>query len=192
MDELRSLRVPADLVPAFVELASPNSAANVETCAILAGKLVGPVISSLGKDDESLASYLWKRGGESGESVAVVEEANELWVVGLIVPAQSGTADSCTTCKEEDVFGVLDEKGWLTLGWIHTHPSQTVSPPLPSPPPSPAQAVDAGVPVLCGHAHAGLLPAHAPGGHRHRSLPQVPGDRLLPPHPWHRCKTTQN
>ncbi|KAA0202306.1 hypothetical protein HAZT_HAZT007744 [Hyalella azteca] len=39
--------------------------------------------------------------------------------------AKSGTADSCTTHEEERLFAVQDQHGIITLGWIHTHPSQT-------------------------------------------------------------------
>jgi len=43
----------------------------------------------------------------------------------LIIPKQKGTPDSCTTEEEEDLIACLDEHNLITLGWIHTHPSQT-------------------------------------------------------------------
>jgi STAM-binding protein len=43
----------------------------------------------------------------------------------IIIPKQTGTADSCDTCNEEEIFDVLDGRDLITLGWIHTHPSQT-------------------------------------------------------------------
>ncbi|KFM70990.1 STAM-binding protein-like A, partial [Stegodyphus mimosarum] len=50
---------------------------------------------------------------------------NQLMVTHLLVPKQSGTSDSCTTDNEEDIFMYLDKHDLITLGWIHTHPSQT-------------------------------------------------------------------
>lgn len=50
---------------------------------------------------------------------------SELLVTHLLVPKQTGTADSCSTDNEEELFTYQDEKDLITLGWIHTHPSQT-------------------------------------------------------------------
>lgn len=50
---------------------------------------------------------------------------NRLNVTHVIVPKQNGTADSCTTMNEEEIFDIQDQKNLITLGWIHTHPSQT-------------------------------------------------------------------
>jgi len=46
-------------------------------------------------------------------------------ITHLVVPKQTGTADSCDMMGEEDVFDVQDKYNLLTLGWIHTHPTQT-------------------------------------------------------------------
>ncbi|KAK2720128.1 hypothetical protein QYM36_004137 [Artemia franciscana] len=43
----------------------------------------------------------------------------------LIIPEQTGTSDSCVTLKEENIFEVQDKNQLLTLGWIHTHPTQS-------------------------------------------------------------------
>uniref|UniRef100_A0A1I8JQ11 MPN domain-containing protein n=1 Tax=Macrostomum lignano TaxID=282301 RepID=A0A1I8JQ11_9PLAT len=48
-----------------------------------------------------------------------------LAVTDLVLPKQSGTSDSCTTSGEEEIFGVLDRFDLVTLGWVHTHPTQT-------------------------------------------------------------------
>ncbi|XP_058823072.1 STAM-binding protein [Topomyia yanbarensis] len=50
---------------------------------------------------------------------------NQLLVTHIIVPKQKGTSDSCTTMNEEEIFNFQDQKNLITLGWIHTHPSQT-------------------------------------------------------------------
>uniref|UniRef100_A0A0K8TKB2 Putative smad6 n=1 Tax=Tabanus bromius TaxID=304241 RepID=A0A0K8TKB2_TABBR len=52
-------------------------------------------------------------------------ERHRLLVTHVIVPKQHGTPDSCTTMNEEDIFDVQDQTNLITLGWIHTHPSQT-------------------------------------------------------------------
>lgn len=75
----------------FLSLASKNTANNVETCGILAGRL----------------AY------------------NRLIVTHVIVPKQNGTPDSCNTMNEEEIFDIQDQQSLITLGWIHTHPSQT-------------------------------------------------------------------
>ncbi|KAI4344814.1 hypothetical protein L6164_012002 [Bauhinia variegata] len=43
----------------------------------------------------------------------------------LIIPKQESTSDSCSTLNEEEIFAVQDDLSLFTLGWIHTHPSQT-------------------------------------------------------------------
>ncbi|GBM81438.1 STAM-binding protein-like A [Araneus ventricosus] len=50
---------------------------------------------------------------------------NQLMVTHLLIPKQTGTSDSCTTDNEEDIFMYQDKHDLITLGWIHTHPSQT-------------------------------------------------------------------
>ena len=37
----------------------------------------------------------------------------------VIIPKQSGTANSCDTQKEEEIFDALDREDLITLGWIH-------------------------------------------------------------------------
>lgn len=50
---------------------------------------------------------------------------NQLSISHLLVPKQSGTADSCFTESEEEVLEYQDELGLDTIGWVHTHPTQT-------------------------------------------------------------------
>ncbi|XP_054145152.1 STAM-binding protein [Melozone crissalis] len=50
---------------------------------------------------------------------------NEFTVTHVIVPKQLGGPDSCTTQSEEELFVIQDQHGLVTLGWIHTHPTQT-------------------------------------------------------------------
>ena len=44
---------------------------------------------------------------------------NRLNITHVIVPKQHGTADSCTTMNEEDIFDIQDQQNLITLGWIH-------------------------------------------------------------------------
>uniref|UniRef100_A0A240PPM6 MPN domain-containing protein n=1 Tax=Anopheles epiroticus TaxID=199890 RepID=A0A240PPM6_9DIPT len=87
----RSIVVPTDTMQKFLELAAANTAANLETCAILAGSL--------------------------GQA--------RFTITHVIFPKQSGTSDSCNTMNEEEIAVVQDRHNLITLGWIHTHPSQT-------------------------------------------------------------------
>ncbi|XP_045103554.1 STAM-binding protein-like isoform X3 [Portunus trituberculatus] len=50
---------------------------------------------------------------------------HKLLVTHLLVPKQCGTSDSCTTQQEEELFDHQDKLDLITIGWIHTHPSQT-------------------------------------------------------------------
>ncbi|KAJ1521113.1 hypothetical protein ONE63_002815 [Megalurothrips usitatus] len=52
-------------------------------------------------------------------------DQNQLVISHLIIPKQTATPDSCTTENEEEVFNYQDKHNVITLGWIHTHPSQT-------------------------------------------------------------------
>lgn len=44
---------------------------------------------------------------------------NRLTITHVIVPKQHGTADSCTTTNEEEIFDIQDQQNLITLGWIH-------------------------------------------------------------------------
>lgn len=50
---------------------------------------------------------------------------NSFLVTHVLVPSQKGTSDSCQTDNEEKVFLFQDEHDLITLGWIHTHPTQS-------------------------------------------------------------------
>ncbi|CAK9824277.1 STAM-binding protein [Anthophora retusa] len=52
-------------------------------------------------------------------------ERNKLLVTHLLIPEQTGSPDSCITHNEEDIFDYQDQHNLITLGWIHTHPTQT-------------------------------------------------------------------
>ncbi|XP_015606671.1 STAM-binding protein-like A [Cephus cinctus] len=52
-------------------------------------------------------------------------ERNQLLVTHLLIPQQTGSPDSCATHNEEDIFDYQDQHSLITLGWVHTHPTQT-------------------------------------------------------------------
>lgn len=46
-------------------------------------------------------------------------------VTTLLIPKQHSTSDTCTMDEEELVLDFTEARGLITLGWIHTHPSQS-------------------------------------------------------------------
>ncbi|MBN3285860.1 STALP protease, partial [Polyodon spathula] len=50
---------------------------------------------------------------------------NEFTITHVIVPKQSAGPDSCDMENVEELFSFQDQHNLLTLGWIHTHPTQT-------------------------------------------------------------------
>ncbi|XP_029392271.1 AMSH-like protease [Mus pahari] len=50
---------------------------------------------------------------------------NEFTITHVVVPKQSAGPDYCDVENVEELFNVQDQHGLLTLGWIHTHPTQT-------------------------------------------------------------------
>nr|XP_057926202.1 STAM-binding protein-like A [Doryrhamphus excisus] len=50
---------------------------------------------------------------------------NAFAVTHVIVPKQCGGPDYCDTENEEELFLIQDQYDLITLGWIHTHPTQT-------------------------------------------------------------------
>ena len=50
---------------------------------------------------------------------------NVLRVTHLLIPKQTSTSDTCSTTNEEDIFDYQDKNNLITMGWIHTHPTQS-------------------------------------------------------------------
>ena len=48
-----------------------------------------------------------------------------LLITHCILPAQRGSASTCATIDELDLLAVQSRLDLLTLGWIHTHPTQS-------------------------------------------------------------------
>jgi len=51
-------------------------------------------------------------------------QRNVLTVTHLLVPKQTSTSDTCSTTNEEELFEFQDKNNLITMGWIHTHPTQ--------------------------------------------------------------------
>ncbi|NIG61196.1 STAM-binding protein [Pontoporia blainvillei] len=50
---------------------------------------------------------------------------NELTITHILISKQSAGCDYCNTENKEELFLIQDQQGLITLGWIHTHPTQT-------------------------------------------------------------------
>jgi len=46
-------------------------------------------------------------------------------ITHCVIPKQKGSANTVQTLCEEELIGVQEQYGVVTLGWIHSHPSQT-------------------------------------------------------------------
>jgi STAM-binding protein len=46
-------------------------------------------------------------------------------VTTLLIPKQHSTSDTCTMDEEELVMQFTEERSLISLGWIHTHPTQS-------------------------------------------------------------------
>jgi len=52
-------------------------------------------------------------------------ESGRYLVTCLLIPQQNGTSNSCETTDEGEILDFMIEKDLISLGWIHTHPSQS-------------------------------------------------------------------
>lgn len=50
---------------------------------------------------------------------SLFQNHGQLIITHLLIPKQNGTADSCTTQNEEEIFDYQDQHDLITLGWIH-------------------------------------------------------------------------
>ncbi|KAK0184520.1 hypothetical protein F5146DRAFT_938575 [Armillaria mellea] len=53
------------------------------------------------------------------------DKGHKFVVTTLLIPKQHSTSDTCTMDEEELVLRFTEERNLITLGWIHTHPTQT-------------------------------------------------------------------
>ena len=53
------------------------------------------------------------------------DKGSKFVVTTLLIPKQHSTSDTCTMDEEELVLAFTENRSLITLGWIHTHPSQS-------------------------------------------------------------------
>jgi hypothetical protein len=107
---LRPLRLPMDLVPAFLAASAANTAlpgGGKETCGLLLGRFA-PAAASGGGEEEGTVTHLLLPSQVGDGSNCEIDEAGELQVA-------LATTGGLARCPP----------GLSVLGWIHTHPSQS-------------------------------------------------------------------
>ena len=65
--------------------------------------------------------------GRNVETCAILAGSlkyNCFTITHLLVPKQSGTSETCYANNEEELAFEQEKLGLITVGWIHTHPSQ--------------------------------------------------------------------
>jgi len=72
-----------------------------------------------------LAQVSTERNIETCGILAGRLQRDQLVVSHLLVPKQHGGADYCNMEGEEEICAYSDQRELLTLGWIHTHPTQS-------------------------------------------------------------------
>ncbi|EJD01860.1 Mov34-domain-containing protein [Fomitiporia mediterranea MF3/22] len=53
------------------------------------------------------------------------QRGSKFVVTTLLIPKQHSTSDTCNMDEEELVLDFTETRGLITLGWIHTHPTQS-------------------------------------------------------------------
>uniref|UniRef100_A0A3P8SMF2 STAM binding protein like 1 n=1 Tax=Amphiprion percula TaxID=161767 RepID=A0A3P8SMF2_AMPPE len=97
VEGLRRVVIPRDLTYRFLLLAESNTARGIETCGIIT------------------CGYL----------LILTTTHNEFVLTHVVIPKQSAGPDFCDMENVEELFSFQDQQNLLTLGWIHTHPTQT-------------------------------------------------------------------
>lgn len=72
-----------------------------------------------------LAARNTRQGIETCAVLAGKMSQGAFFVTLLVVPKQEGTENACNTLNEEEIFEVQDKHELFSLGWIHSHPTQT-------------------------------------------------------------------
>lgn len=66
-----------------------------------------------------------KRSLETCGVLAGTLKKRTFYVTTLIIPKQKSTSNTCEATNEEELFEIQDTGSLFTLGWIHTHPTQS-------------------------------------------------------------------
>ncbi|KAH7883118.1 hypothetical protein F5I97DRAFT_179639 [Phlebopus sp. FC_14] len=73
----------------------------------------------------SIAALNTSRNRETCGLLLGKDHKSKFIVTTLLIPKQHSTSDTCTMDEEELVMQFTEERSLITLGWIHTHPSQS-------------------------------------------------------------------
>ncbi|KIM82654.1 hypothetical protein PILCRDRAFT_70357 [Piloderma croceum F 1598] len=73
----------------------------------------------------SIAALNTSRNRETCGLLLGKDKGHKFTVTTLLIPKQHSTSDTCTMDEEELVMMFTEERSLITLGWIHTHPSQS-------------------------------------------------------------------
>jgi len=73
----------------------------------------------------SIASINTARNRETCGLLLGKDKGGRFVVTTLLVPKQHSTSDTCTMDEEELVMQFTEERSLISLGWIHTHPTQS-------------------------------------------------------------------
>ena len=123
--ELKPTTHPPHNMPQFDRTLKPDSSLRSFSLGLKGALRKVRLSSDLPKKFESLAKKNTDNNTETCGILAGKVISNDLLITHLLLPKQSGTSDSCTTENEENIFQYQDRYDLITLGWIHTHPSQT-------------------------------------------------------------------
>lgn len=113
-------------VPSLIPPSRPQTEANIGS--LYGGQLrlrTVLVPSALLAKFLRLAATNTAKNIETCGILAGILERDQLKITHVVVPKQTGTPDSCSTNNEEEIFHYQDQHNLITLGWIHTHPTQT-------------------------------------------------------------------
>ncbi|XP_020612865.1 STAM-binding protein-like isoform X3 [Orbicella faveolata] len=113
--------VPTPSTPSVDRSTKPVMAADTTPHGLRKVHIPGELISHFLR----LASDNTRKNLETCGILAGRLQNNMFCITHLLIPKQTSTSDSCTTLSEEELFEFQDSHNLITLGWIHTHPSQT-------------------------------------------------------------------
>ncbi|TFK52858.1 Mov34-domain-containing protein [Heliocybe sulcata] len=73
----------------------------------------------------SIAAANTARNRETCGLLLGKDKGHKFVVSTMLIPKQRATSDTCTMEEEELVLAFQEERNLITLGWIHTHPTQS-------------------------------------------------------------------
>lgn len=74
----------------------------------------------------ALAQQNTARGIETCALLSGFLKNDVLTVTHCVVPKQTAATDTCAMLNEDEIFTFHDKRSLITIGWIHTHPTQSL------------------------------------------------------------------